>query len=63
VTQWIAYHGCSINITNSLKPYKRIVPCGLDGSKVTSVKNETGIIVKNIERKLKKIFLKNLKNV
>ena len=63
VTQWIAYHGCSINITNSLKPYKRIVPCGLDGSKVTSVKNETGIIVKNIEGKLKKIFLKNLKNV
>ena len=63
VTQWIAYHGCSINITNSLKPYKRIVPCGLDGSKVTSVKNETGIIVKNIERKLKKIFLKNLKNI
>jgi|TARA_B110000902_G_scaffold182610_1_gene206803 lipoyl(octanoyl) transferase len=63
VTQWIAYHGCSINITNSLKPYKRIVPCGLDGSKVTSVKNETGIIVKNIEGKLKKIFLKNLKNI
>ena len=63
VTQWIAYHGCSINITNSLKPYKRIVPCGLDGSKVTSVKNETGIIVKNIEGKLKKILLKNLKNI
>ena len=63
VTQWIAYHGCSINITNSLKPYKRIVPCGLDSSKVTSVKNETGIIVKNIEGKLKKIFLKNLKNI
>ena len=63
VTQWIAYHGCSININNSLIPYNKIIPCGLKDSKVTSVKNEIKINIKNVEKNLKKIFLKNLKNI
>jgi lipoyl(octanoyl) transferase len=63
VTQWIAYHGCSINISNSLAPYKKIIPCGLDNKKVTSVKNETKIDIKSVEKNLKKIFIKNLKNI
>lgn len=63
VTQWIAYHGCSININNSLKPYKKIIPCGLDNTKVTSIKNEINSNVKNVEESLKRIFLKNLKNI
>ena len=63
VTQWIAYHGCSININNSLKPYKKIIPCGLDNTKVTSIKNEINSNVKNVEENLKSIFLKNLKNI
>ena len=63
VTRWIAYHGCSININNSLTPYKKIIPCGLDNTKVTSIKNEININVKNVEINLRKIFLKNLKNI
>ncbi len=63
VTQWIAYHGCSININNSLKPYKKIIPCGLDNTKVTSIKNEINSNIKNVEENLKRIFLKNLKNI
>jgi lipoyl(octanoyl) transferase len=63
VSQWIAYHGCSININNSLDPYKKIVPCGLDNTKITSIKNENKINVKNVEKNLKKIFTKNLKNI
>ncbi len=63
VTQWIAYHGCSININNSLKPYEKIIPCGLDNKKVTSIKNEIKINIKNVEKNLKKIFIKNLKNI
>ena len=27
VTRWIAYHGCSINISNDLTEYKKIKPC------------------------------------
>jgi len=63
VTRWIAYHGCSINIDNNLDYYKKIIPCGLDNNKITSVKKESNIIIQNIEVKLKNIFLKNLKNI
>jgi len=63
VTNWIAYHGCSINISNSLDPYKKIIPCGLNNSDVTSVANETKVKSVNINQLLKKIFIKNLKNI
>jgi lipoyl(octanoyl) transferase len=63
VSQWIAYHGCSININNNLKHYKKIIPCGLDNNKVTSMEKESKKEMINIERNLKKIFIKNLKNI
>ena len=63
VTQWIAYHGCSINISNSLEPYKKIIPCGLNNKKITSVENEIKIKIVNVEKNLKEIFIKNLKNI
>ena len=63
VTQWIAYHGCSINISNSLEPYKKIIPCGLNNKKITSVENEIKIKIVNVEKNLKRIFIKNLKNI
>ena len=63
VSQWIAYHGCSININNNLKHYKKIIPCGLDNNKVTSMEKESKKKMINIERNLKKIFIKNLKNI
>jgi lipoyl(octanoyl) transferase len=63
VSQWIAYHGCSININNNLDHYKKIIPCGLDNNKITSVLNESNKKLTNIEKNLKKIFTKNLKNI
>jgi len=63
VTQWIAYHGCSINISNNLDAYKQIIPCGLDNSKITSVAIESGKRLLNIEENLKRVFTKNLKNI
>mgnify|MGYP003342642426 FL=1 len=63
VTNWIAYHGCSINVSNSLEPYKKIIPCGLNNSGITSVENESKIKSVNINQLLKKIFIKNLKNI
>ena len=62
VTRWIAYHGFSINIENNLNDYKKIIPCGLDNQKITSIKNEKKII-KNIKKNLKRIFLEHLKRV
>ena len=63
VSSWIAYHGFSINISNDLNHYKTIIPCGLNNTKVTSIKNESKIKILKVENKLRKIFLKNLKNI
>ncbi len=63
VSKWVAYHGCSININNNLSQYLKIIPCGLDNQKITSIYNEKGRIVKNIEKKLINIFLKNIKKI
>ena len=63
VSQWIAYHGCSININNNLEHYKKIIPCGLDKNNITSIKNENIKKINNVNYNLRKIFIKNLKNV
>jgi len=41
VSRWVAYHGCSINISNNLNQYLKIIPCGLDNKKVTSISKLT----------------------
>ena len=63
VSSWVAYHGCSININNNLEYYKKIIPCGLDNTKITSIEKESKIKILDINNKLKNIFLKNLKNI
>jgi len=63
ISKWVAYHGCSININNNLNQYLKIIPCGLDNQKITSLYNENGVIVKNIEKKLKNIFIKNINKI
>ena len=63
VSKWIAYHGCSININNNLNQYLNIIPCGLDNKKITSVYNENGIKVKDINKKIKEIFIKNINKI
>ena len=63
VSRWIAYHGCSINISNNLNEYLKIIPCGLDNKKVTSIKNEKNIKPMNYEKILANIFIKNINNI
>ena len=63
VSRWIAYHGCSINISNNLSQYLKIVPCGLDNKNVTSVYKEKNIRPKDFENKLAEIFIKNFNNI
>ena len=63
ISRWVAYHGCSININNNLNQYLKIIPCGLDNKKVTSVKKEINIKIKNVDKKLITIFLKNIKSI
>ena len=63
ISKWIAYHGFSININNNLAQYLKIVPCGLDNQKITSVYNENEVIIKNIEKKIVDIFIKNINKI
>jgi lipoyl(octanoyl) transferase len=63
VSNWVAYHGFSININNNLNYYKKIIPCGLDNTKITSAKIESKTKIKDIENKLRDIFLEHLKNI
>ena len=39
VKKWIAFHGFSLNISNNLKEYKKIIPCGIKNKGVTSLKD------------------------
>ena len=63
VSRWIAFHGCSINISNDLSEYLKIVPCGLDNKKVTSISNEKNFKPIKYEKKLANIFIKNINNI
>ena len=63
VSRWVAFHGCSINISNNLNEYLKIIPCGLDNKKVTSINNEKNSKPIKYERKLANIFKKNINNI
>ena len=62
VSRWIAYHGFCINIKNNLNDYKKIMPCGLDNRKITSLKNEKKIPI-GIKKNLKKFIIQDLLKV
>ena len=63
ISRWIAFHGCSINISNNLNEYLKIIPCGLDNKKVTSINNEKNFKPINYENKLANIFIKNINDI
>tara|TARA_B100000767_G_scaffold231753_1_gene223327 strand:- start:492 stop:1103 length:612 start_codon:yes stop_codon:yes gene_type:complete len=63
VSRWVAFHGFSINISNNLKEYLKVIPCGLDNTKITSVFSEKKIIPKNYESKLINILIKNINKI
>ena len=63
VSRWVAYHGCSINISNNLNQYLKIIPCGLDNKKVTSIVEIKNIKPKNYESNLANIFIKNIEKI
>ena len=57
VKKWIAYHGFSINVSNDLEKYKKIVPCGIKKKGITSLKKLKVNNYNNIEDKIIKKFL------
>jgi|TARA_B110000211_G_C13997383_1_gene516835 lipoyl(octanoyl) transferase len=63
ISRWVAYYGCSININNNLKDYLKIIPCGLNNKKVTSVYNEKRQNIKNVDKNILNIFIENINNI
>ena len=61
VKKWIAFHGFSLNLSNNLNSYKKIVPCGISNKGISKVENFRNISKNKIIDKLKKNLIKNLK--
>ena len=62
VKKWIAYHGFSLNISNDLKKYDKIIPCGLDGSKISNLNKIKKQDYKKIKKKIIENFIINIEN-
>ena len=47
-------HGFSLNVNNDLSPFKYIIPCGIQGVKITSIREilNTNIDIKEVYNKL-----------
>ena len=61
VSKWIAYHGFSINIENDLKKYEAIIPCGIIDKGVINLKEINDQDYKDLDNRLIKNFIINLK--
>ncbi len=61
VSKWIAYHGFSLNISNNLDYYKKIIPCGIKNKKVTNLKLIKNKNYNDIYKKIIINFINNLK--
>ena len=59
--KWIVYHGFSLNIKNNLKPYNKIIPCGIKDKEVTTLNNIKKQNYSKISNSLEKNLIKNLK--
>ena len=60
VSKWIAYHGFSLNISNNLKNYDNIIPCGILDKGVINLKEINDKEYKNLDNIILKNFIKNL---
>jgi len=60
VSKWIAYHGFAINVSNDLKKYNNIVPCGITDKDVTNLKKIFNQNYDNLDKIIINNFIKNL---
>jgi len=60
VKKWVAYHGFSINFSNNLNEFKKIIPCGVNNRGVMTLKMIKNVKKSDILEKLEKNLLINL---
>ncbi len=62
IRKWITFHGFALNVNNDLTPFSYIIPCGLQGKGVTSMKEELGhevdmdLVKKKVTEKFGEVF-------
>ena len=58
IDRGITLHGFALNVMNDLRPFSRIVPCGIDGCRMTSVGEvrQTPIPVHLVAERLANVF-------
>ena len=61
VKKWIAFHGFSLNLSNNLDNYKKIVPCGISDKGISKIYNFKRVSKDKIIDRLKVNLIKNLK--
>ena len=62
VSKWIAYHGFAINISNDLRKYQNIIPCGIVDKGVTNLKKINNQNYNNLSDIIIDNFTRNLEN-
>lgn len=57
-SRWITMHGFALNVNTDLGYFDHIIPCGIRGKAVTSMRAELGkeISIKEVKEKIKKHF-------
>ena len=61
VKKWIVFHGFSLNLSNNLNNYKKIIPCGISDKGISKIYNFKKISKDKIINRLKTNLVKNLK--
>jgi len=61
VKKWIAFHGFSLNLSNNLDNYKKIVPCGISDKGISRINDFKKVSKDKIINRLRVNLIKNLK--
>lgn len=61
IKHYITFHGFALNVNPDLTPFKRIQPCGIDGSLITSMEELLGteVTLEEVKPDLVRSFSKN----
>ena len=61
IKKWVAYHGFSINISNDISNYQKIVPCGIKNKGIISLKEINNQNYNSLSDVIINNFISNLK--
>lgn len=59
-SRWVTSHGFALNVTNNIKEFEYIIPCGITDKKITSIAEEIGtnIDYNSVEKDCIRVFSK-----